>query len=207
MTTLDEIAEALTDDVLAAPRAGRRKIVALAGPPASGKTSLSLVLADRMSSTGSNTTVVPMDGFHLDNRILAELGLLHRKGAPETFDVEGLLRLVQALPNSEQVFYPTFDRNEDFARAGSGMIDAQCDCVVIEGNYLLFDAPVWKELCRFWDVSIRLDVPAQILQQRLVQRWVDFGLSFEEAERRTNDNDMPNASIVAKRALPATFTI
>lgn len=207
MTTLDEIAEALADDVLAAPRAGRRKIVALAGPPASGKTCLSWILADRMSSTGSKTTVVPMDGFHLDNRILQELGLLHRKGAPETFDVEGLLRLVQALPNSEQVFYPTFDRNEDFARAGSGMIDARCDCVVIEGNYLLFDAPVWKELCRFWDVSIRLDVPAQILQQRLVQRWVDFGLSFEEAERRTNDNDMPNARIVAKRALPATFTI
>ncbi len=207
MRSPDKIAEALADEILAVPRARKRKLVAMAGPPASGKTTLSHVLADHLTQAGCKTSVVPMDGFHLDNQILAKLGLLHRKGAPETFDAEGILRLVQALCNADRVFYPTFDRREDFSRAGAGLVDGKSDCVLIEGNYLLFDAPVWKELHPLWDVSIRLHVPREILRQRLVQRWVDFGLPREHAEKRAVGNDMANAKAIANRALPATITI
>ncbi len=207
MTSPDEVAEVLADRVLAVPRAGKRKLVALAGPPASGKTTVSRILAQQLSQAGCDTSVVPMDGFHLDNRVLSSLGLLHRKGAPETFDAEGIVRLMQALLSCDRVFYPTFDRDEDFSRAGAAMIDATCDCVVVEGNYLLFDAPVWRDLHPMWDVSIRLAVPPEILQKRLVQRWIDFGLSREQAETRAKENDMVNAKLIADRALPATLTI
>ncbi|WP_417249451.1 nucleoside/nucleotide kinase family protein [Celeribacter sp.] len=207
MMSANEIAEALAKDILAAPRSGKRKLIALAGPPASGKTTLSWGLADLLSQAGHRTAVVPMDGFHLDNRILADLDLLHRKGAPETFDAAGVLRLAQALPNADRVFYPTFDRDEDFSRAGAGMVDDACDCVVIEGNYLLYDAPIWKDLHPLWDVSIRLDVPHDILRERLFQRWIDFGLSPQDAERRAVNNDMVNVEAIANRALPATITI
>ena len=36
--------------------------------------------------------LVPMDGYHFDNAVLVERGLLPRKGAPQTFDVDGLAR-------------------------------------------------------------------------------------------------------------------
>ncbi|OIQ45765.1 MAG: hypothetical protein BM558_02585 [Roseobacter sp. MedPE-SW] len=207
MTSPEKIAEALTEDILAAPHAGNRKLVALAGAPASGKTTLSHVLADHLTQAGCKTSVVPMDGFHLDNRILTDLGLLHRKGAPETFDAAGFLRLVQALSDSGRVFYPTFDRDEDFSRAGASIVDGKCDCVVVEGNYLLFDAPVWKDLHPLWDVSIRLDVPLETLRHRLVQRWINFGLPRDQAEQRAMDNDMVNAQAISDHALPATITI
>lgn len=207
MISETDMVEALSDRILAAPRAGRRKLVALAGAPASGKTTLAQALAGHLSRAGCATSVVPMDGFHLDNRILSDLGLLHRKGAPETFDAGGLLRLVQALPDADRVFYPTFERAEDIARAGAGMIDAQCDCVIVEGNYLLFDAPVWRELPRYWDLSIRLDLPPEVLRQRLVHRWIDFGLPVDQAEARAMGNDMVNAAAIAEHALPATITI
>ncbi len=207
MSTPEEMAEALLDRILAAPRSGLRKVVAIVGPPASGKSTLSKVLAERLTAKGSASTVVPMDGFHLDNKVLSSLGLLTRKGAPETFDADGMLRLVKALPSAEQLFYPTFDRDEDFARAGAGMIDSACECIVVEGNYLLLDAPKWREMHPYWDLSVRLQVHLEILQRRLVQRWIDFGLPPDKAEKRAMENDMLNARLLEDHALPASVTM
>lgn len=207
MNTPEEMAEALLDRVLATPRSGLRKVVAIVGPPASGKSTLSKVLAEQLTAKGCASTVVPMDGFHLDNQILSSLGLLARKGAPETFDAEGMLRLVQALPDAKQLFYPTFDRKEDLARAGAGMIDSACECVIVEGNYLLLDAPKWREMHPYWDLSVRLQVPFEILQRRLIQRWLDFGLPPDQAEKRAMENDMRNARLFDDHALPASVTI
>jgi fructokinase len=207
MSTPEEMAEALLDRVLATPYSGLRKVVAIVGPPASGKSTLSKVLAEQLSDKGCASTVVPMDGFHLDNKVLSSLGLLARKGAPETFDADGMLRLVKALPSAEKLFYPTFNRDEDFARAGAGMIDSACECVIVEGNYLLLDAPKWRAMHPYWDVSVRLHMSLEILQRRLVQRWLDFGLSPDQAERRAMENDIPNARLLEERMLPASITI
>lgn len=207
MTLAKDTAEAVLASVLAAPQTGKRKLVALAGPPASGKTTLSEGLARRLTQAGCKTVVIPMDGFHLDNEVLSSLGLLDKKGAPETFDVSGFVRLVQALRDEDRVFYPTFDRQEDFARACAGLVDAHIECVIVEGNYLLFDAPVWRDLATYWDLSIRLNVPLDVLRERLVQRWIDFGLTRGQAEQRAAQNDLANARLVSKHALPASLTL
>jgi len=73
MTAQLSIAQALSEQILTAPQSGKRKLIALAGPPASGKTTLSWALADNLSQAGCSTSVVPMDGFHLDNRVLSDL--------------------------------------------------------------------------------------------------------------------------------------
>lgn len=207
MNDVNDIAKALLDRILAAPRAGRRRLVALAGPPASGKTTLSSVLAELMVGAGCNALVVPMDGFHLDNRVLTARGLLARKGAPETFDVEGLRRLVGALPNADIVYFPIFDRDRDIAIAGAGVVPETCDTIIIEGNYLLFDAPGWRDLNDWWDISVRLDVPPEVLEQRLVDRWLAHGLTLDQARARTADNDLRNAERVAAASLKADITI
>ena len=64
---------------------GFRPLIGIAGPPASGKSTLAHALAEQ---TGG--IAVPMDGFHLDNPILEARGLRQRKGAPETFRCGGL---------------------------------------------------------------------------------------------------------------------
>ncbi len=207
MRHAEEIAGALLDPVLAAPRAGRRRLVALAGPPASGKSTLSGLLADQMVAAGCNTQVVPMDGFHLDNRILKARGLLARKGAPETFDVDGLLRLVAALHDADTVYFPIFDRDRDLAIAGAGEVTEDCDTIIVEGNYLMFDAPGWRALNDWWDLSVRLDVPLAILEQRLVDRWLAHGLTPDQAHARAADNDLRNAARVAAASLAADIVI
>ncbi|MCK0140544.1 nucleoside/nucleotide kinase family protein [Aliiroseovarius sp. F47248L] len=207
MSNVTNLAATLLDRILAAPRAGQRRLVALAGPPASGKSTLSSVLADQMKAAGCNTLVVPMDGFHLDNRILSARGLLPRKGAPETFDVEGFKRLVAALPHSDLVYFPIFDRDRDIAIAGAGVVPETCDTIIIEGNYLLFHAPGWRDLGRFWDISVRLDVPEDVLKKRLVDRWLAHGLTPDQARARAAENDLPNANSVSLSSLNADITV
>ena len=193
--------------ILAAPRAGNRRLVALAGAPASGKSTLAEDLAGALCAAGCAAKVVPMDGFHLHNDTLIERNLLHRKGSPDTFDVAGFRHLIARLHDEPEVFYPTFDRARDIAIAGGGRVDADCDTVIVEGNYLLYDAPGWKDLLPHWDVSIRLDVPAETLLERLIQRWLDHGLTADQAEARANQNDMANARLIIQAQLPADITV
>ncbi|SFR00405.1 AAA family ATPase [Poseidonocella sedimentorum] len=192
---------------LRTPRRGRRRLIALAGPPASGKSTLAESLARHMTEAGAATIVVPMDGFHLHNQILMDRGQLDRKGAPETFDAAGVVHLVRRLADEDEVFFPVFDRARDISLAAGGRIGPNCDTVVIEGNYLLLDAPVWRDLRPLWDLSIALDVPECVLRERLVARWLHFGHSPEDAAARAEANDLANAALVAGRSLPADVTI
>lgn len=193
--------------VLDTPRTGPRRVVAIAGAPASGKSTLAEDLVGSLNEANCKSQLVPMDGFHLDNRILIARGMLHRKGAPDTFDAGGLLRLVQELGTDRDLYYPVFDRSQDIAIAGAGYIDAACDTVVIEGNYLLMDRPIWRDMSRYWDMSARLDVPEATIRERLIQRWLSYDLTPDQAQKRAEENDLPNARLIASTALDATLVI
>jgi pantothenate kinase len=71
-------------------RPGRR-IVGITGAPGAGK---STYAAEYAGSLGVPSAYVPMDGFHLADATLVRLGLLDRKGAPETFDAWGYAALL-----------------------------------------------------------------------------------------------------------------
>lgn len=204
--TVDLIARLVTQ-IDTAPQAGRRRLVALAGGPASGKSTLAEGLAQALRDRGRDVQVVPMDGFHLDNALLVQRGILDRKGAPQSFDAAGFVHLVRRLQSEAEVVYPRFDRTRDIAIAGSGCVTAQCDTVIVEGNYLLFDADPWRELAALWDFSVRIDPPLEVLRDRLVARWLAHGLDPQAALDRAQSNDLPNAQAVAAQALPADITV
>lgn len=204
--TNTQIAE-LAEKILAAPQKGRRKVVAIAGPPASGKSTLAEQLAEFLTDHGTMSVVVPMDGYHLDNGILEKRGLLTRKGAPETFDALGFLRLVSELSSGKHMFYPTFDRQRDLAVSAAGEIGGCIECALVEGNYLLLDQPVWRELLHHWDLSIKLDVPIEVLRHRLVKRWQAHGLNDRQALERAEGNDLQNAASILALSISADITL
>ena len=79
--------------------------------------------------------------------------------------------------------------------------------LLFEGNYLLFDTAGWRDLGAKWDASIWLDVPPDVLEARLIQRWRDQGMSESDATTRAQTNDLPNARHVVEKALPAKWII
>lgn len=198
---------ALVDAVLGVPLRGRRRLIAVSGPPASGKSTLTSDLAAALNAADHKTVVIPMDGFHYANQHLVEIGLLDRKGSPDTFDVQSFLELVGQLHNAETLRFPTFDREKDVTLPNTGTLSESCETVLIEGNYLAYDAPYWRDLHVYWDLSIAMDVPEDILHHRLVERWLQHGLSLKNAEQRAESNDLQNARAIATSPLDVDIRV
>ena len=129
---------------LVAAAAPRRAVLGIAGPPGAGKTTLVTRLLAALAthpSLGGRVAHVPMDGYHLTNRELDDLGRRDRKGAPDTFDTlayAGVLASVRAVPR-RLVTAPAFDHVEGEPVPDSLVVPADADLVVTEGNYLLLD--------------------------------------------------------------------
>jgi pantothenate kinase len=184
----------LADTVVARGAGLHRLMVGIAGPPGAGKSTLAEALRENLVGRGETVVVVPMDGFHFDDRILVERGLLARKGAPETFDVAGFAHLLRRLRASEpDVAIPVFDRSIEIARAGAAIVPQAARIILAEGNYLLLDETPWTDLAGAFDLTVMVDVPFEELERRLVLRWLDHGFAQDDARRRALSNDIPNA--------------
>ena len=109
----------------------KRLFVAIAGPPASGKTTLCNTLYQSLKQETS-VAIVAMDGFHYDNNILEDQTLLDRKGAPQTFDVAGLHLLLSGLKNQTATLAdPVFDRTMDLSRSRASLIHPQDQIILV----------------------------------------------------------------------------
>ena len=197
--------ESIATRVLQARGDKDRFLVAIAGPPASGKSTLSEALCKYLNGVvGLRSVVVAMDGFHLDNDRLDDLKLRHRKGAPETFDFEGFAHLVRRIGTSDQtIYHPIFDRTLDKAIAGKGVIHPEDNLILVEGNYLLLDDQPWSNLASLFDYRIFIDSPVDVLRSRLIQRWLDQDFTLHDATARALANDLPNAKRVCERLVKA----
>lgn len=186
-----------------------RILVAIAGAPASGKSTLSDRLCHHLGGDKAGAAVVPMDGFHFDDAILKQRGLLNRKGAPNTFDVGGLQRILAALKTEtdQDVYVPLFDRGLELSRGSARCISPRHKIILVEGNYLLLGQAPWDQLAPMFDLSIYLDVAEDILRARLIDRWRGFGFDDASALEKALGNDLPNAQIVATMTGPSDIRV
>lgn len=201
---LDRVNALLASDVQ------HRYIAAIAGPPASGKSTLAKDLVAYLNRHAPERAAwLPMDGFHYDDGVLAAHGWRPRKGAPHTFDLGGLTStLVRLRANKEEtIAIPHFDRALEISRAGAALIPQTCQLIVAEGNYLLLDRPFWRDLRTYFDLTIYLDVPESRLTERLVARWRAHHVPHAESERHITDNDLPNARLIAQNRLRADIVL
>ncbi len=210
------MADARTTDIegLAAAMAQaagtRRSAIAIVGAPGSGKSTLAERLASHLNGTAPNSAaVLPMDGYHFDDRVLIARGLRARKGAPETFDVGGLLHMLHRLKRNEEneIAVPVFDRALEISRAGALLIPRSVRHLVVEGNYLLLDRPPWSGLHALFDITAAVAVQEEDLRQRLTDRWRSYGLPPEEIEAKVEGNDLPNGRFVTSNSVPADFIL
>jgi pantothenate kinase len=202
--TLAEIAET----ILRRAGSARRFLVGIAGPPGAGKSTLADALRDQLVAGGETAEVLPMDGFHMDNGILEARGLLPRKGAPETFDVRGFADIVDAVKcGDEEVLVPVFDRSREIAIASARTIGPEVRIILAEGNYLLLNEAPWTRLDGKFDLTIFVGPTYEVLEERLRQRWIQYGLDEAGIEWKLYGNDLPNGKRITENSRAADIRV
>jgi pantothenate kinase len=176
-----------------------RRIIGIAGAPGAGKTTYAERLVAESERSGVPAAYVPMDGFHLADVALISLGLLDRKGAPETFDAWGYAALLHRVRESGHVVWaPGFERGLEQPLAAAIAVPPEAELVVTEGNYLLLDRPEWRAVRAELDEVWFLDCADDVRRPRLVARHVEFGKSPTQAEAWVARVDDANAALVAE---------
>ena len=198
MTTGEAPVEQLLPSV---DRAAGRFLLGITGPPGAGKSTV----AARVEHTANEqrglgfAVVAPMDGFHLSNEQLDALGLRAVKGAPETFDVEGFVGLLERVrrdPDSS-ILWPGFDRTLEVTVPDAIAITPATRLVVTEGNYLLLDRPGWRKVRPLLDEAWYVDAPRDVLRERLLARAIAGDRTEAEAVAHVDASDLRNAELVA----------
>jgi pantothenate kinase len=198
----------LASELVARAEIASRVLVAIAGAPGSGKSTIAASLCEELNKQGETAVVVPMDGFHFDDTILSARGHRARKGAPHTFDVAGLAIVLKRIKSCEpDVAIPLFDRHLELSRAAATVVGADEKFILVEGNYLLLKSPPWKSLRPLFDITVMLDVPEAELQRRLTARILQHGHGESFAAHWIETNDMPNARTILGNSMKADILV
>ncbi|MGR5539069.1 nucleoside/nucleotide kinase family protein [Vibrio campbellii] len=193
----------------------QRTVIFLAAPPGSGKSTLA-AFWEHLSHTLDNVKplqVLPFDGFHYPNEILdsnytmrdgEKIKLRSIKGAHETFNLTSLIDKLKKLKVQDPK-WPYYDRNLHDPVDDAIAVDKEI--VVIEGNWLLLDEPVWNGLHELADFTIFIDTDPKFLEERLVNRKIRGGTSPEEAQAFYRNSDSKNVELVLNQSVKADLTL
>lgn len=213
LTATSTTLEAVVDLARALAIPGRRHILGFTGAPGAGK---STVAEQVVQALGPELAVlVPMDGFHLSNEVLLDLGRRDRKGAHDTFDAAGyatLLHRIRAQQGSEVVdddviYAPRFRREIEEPIASSIPIHRETPLVVTEGNYLLLESGAWPSARTDIDQIWFLAPIESVRHDRLIKRHEAYGKSREDAEFWALGSDQRNADVIEATAARADLVL
>ena len=186
--------------------ANGRIIIGIVGKPGAGKSTLSSFLIGKLPT--ETVSLVPMDGYHLSNKVLEKLGRRDRKGAPVTFDSRGYAALLQRIASSsDDVYFPIFHREIEESIAAEGVVTTKTKLVLTEGNYLLHNLDGWKEVSPILTESWYVQVNDTVRLERLVDRHHFYGKDRQAAHDWAHGTDENNARLVEATKEFADFLV
>jgi pantothenate kinase len=194
----------LADSLISALKnlsAGERFILGITGYPAAGKSTLAEELVSEVNAAFAPelpAIVVPMDGFHLSNRRLAEMNLLELKGIPQTFDASAFVDLLERLRSTgdNNVYAPLFDRTIEASIEDAIVVKPAHKLCVVEGNYLLLQTEPWQRCKQLCDQIWFVDSTFETILPRLEERHVIGGRTADAVRAKIQSTDLPNACLI-----------
>jgi pantothenate kinase len=178
----------------------QRYLLGIVGSPASGKSTLAKDLAKGINKDAKNKVaiVVPMDGFHRSNAELKAWGIWELKGIPDSFNAEAFINLLAGIREhtNSQVGCPAFDRKIEEPTENAILVQPNHKLVIIEGNYLLLASNPWGKIKPMLDETWYIESNLQKIEPRLLERHIKGGRSPEDARRKMESTDLPNARLI-----------
>lgn len=180
---------------------GKRVIVFLAAPPGAGKSTMAdMFMKLSMTTPGIESfTSIGMDGFHhyqdyllshYTERDGEKICMVDIKGAPITFDLEGLTKRIRQLAKEDTVPWPVYDRTAHNPQDNAIIVKE--NVVLIEGNYLLLNEAGWDELRKYASMTLFIKANPEVLRKRLIERKFATCNDIEKAEKFVDFSDMIN---------------
>uniref|UniRef100_A0ACD5YKH3 Uncharacterized protein n=1 Tax=Avena sativa TaxID=4498 RepID=A0ACD5YKH3_AVESA len=227
--SMEEVYDALAERLLSVLKnvdhLDSKYIVGLAGPPGAGKSTVASEVVRRVntwwsqkrakdSSVNSNediATMLPMDGFHLYRSQLDAMEdpkeAHARRGAPWTFNPSLFLKCLQALKKEGSVYAPSFDHGVGDPVENDIFVKPEHKIVIVEGNYLLLEENIWREIRDLFDEKWFIDIDIDVSMQRVLQRHIGTGKEPDVAAWRISYNDRPNAELIMESRKAADLVI
>lgn len=208
---MEELTARIFSELVNVP-ADNRFVVGIVGYPGAGKSTLAEELVRALNlklPPGQRAQLVPMDGYHLSNEILEELGLRALKGIPDTFDPDGFIELLTKIRQAPPrlVKAPRFDRAIEASIQDAIEVSPEVKVVVTEGNYLLLDDERWRPIAELLDDSWYLDTSFDLIKPRLIRRHMEGGKTEEGAIAKMESTDLPNARLIEKTRARARASV
>lgn len=196
----------------------KRLLVAVVGPPGSGKSAFATLLAAviNLLAQAEPAVVVGLDGWHYPNAYLNQHTMTWHgkktvlralKGMPETYDFAALAKFIQTAVTASELQFPIYSRALHDPLTGAGTIKPQHRIILAEGNYWLLNELPWNSLANHFDFSIFLQADPAVLLNGLRQRHLRGGKSLEQIEAHLQQVDLPNIHRVLTHSLPADVIV
>ena len=184
------------EDIEIALQGNKRTLFGIIGEPGAGKSTLVEEIKAKFPT--NELAVLPMDGFHLSNKVLIENGIRHFKGAPQTFDSRGFVALLNRVRTvvDQNIYIPVFHREIEESIANESVITPDVKVVIVEGNYLLYPDLGWGGVQELLDSSYFINISQEVRLERLIARHEKYGKTPEEAREWSLGSDEANAKLI-----------
>ena len=150
-------------------------VIGVAGSVAVGKSTFARILQALLSRWPNHPQVdlITTDGFLHPNAVLAERGLMDRKGFPESYDTRALLGFLRAVKSGqEEVSAPVYDHVRYDVLPGVAVTVRRPDIVIVEGlNVLQVNRDGDEFVSDYFDFSIYVDADVRDIEEWYVRRF------------------------------------
>ncbi len=197
-------------------------VIGIAGSVAVGKSTTARVLKALLSRWPNTPKVelVTTDGFLLPNAELQRLGLMERKGFPESYDAAAIVRFLAAVKSgARNVPAPVYSHLTYDVLAGETVTVDRPDILIFEGLNVLQPGRLAKDgraiafVSDFFDFSIYLDAEESLLRDWYVNRFKRLRVTafqdprsfFQRYTKLTEEEAVAVALGCGRRSISRTF--